>query len=101
MRWAVRNGYWMESDLGYRVSKACFPEGPIYSAWAPREDSLAHPVWLGSASQAEDAKLLCEQHADEMIALENISRGSFVGAPYRAQRSRGIFVDTGDAAYGS
>ena len=60
--WREVDGYYFESDCGYRVSKTYTREECVYSAWARRaQRNTPNPISMRCLS-VEDAQRICEEH---------------------------------------
>lgn len=66
MRWQQVDNYHVQSDSGYRVSKATRGPGfpPIYVAWPPRDKQWIPANAIAFCDSADEAKAACEKHAD-------------------------------------
>jgi hypothetical protein len=60
MEWTQRSRWFIESDKGYRVSKAIGKDGTIYTAWTPSREALIYTPLLQEAKNACEADCKAE-----------------------------------------
>lgn len=60
MEWEQKTNWYMQSDQGYRISKATSKCPGQYTAWAP--SSKTESPALAYKPTLEEAKQVCEEH---------------------------------------
>ena len=87
-----RHKYFIESDAGYKISKAFLHGIPDYTAWAPLKDPCGYEMLGSPVTTAEAEKQLCEARAN--MNGETASGGS--GASFAVSTNKPLERDSGD-----